>query len=211
VLRDTSNVHRIAVVSVGGAELDRRFAAEAKRATGVSPEFIASARSGGGITTRYTEPWRLGVDRFAGAVGGYHLTRPNPVCVINAGTAITIDLVDASGVHQGGAIIPGPELMVKSLLRNTNGIQRRTRGGKASGGFFARHTRAAVEQGSLYTAAAIIDRAHVEASRTLAQPPRVLLAGGAADRIRPFLTCEPENAPDIVLRGLGVLIGLELN
>src|SRR5581483_12290196 len=89
-------------------------------------------------------------------------------CVINAGTAVTLDLVDGQGVHRGGAILPGPRLMVEILLRRTAGIARRADASRAAGAanrardsshrgarlgrraesFLARDTASAIEQGA---------------------------------------------------------------
>lgn len=66
---------------------------------------------GSGHAIAYREclrhPGYLGVDRIANAVGAAMRCPGRPVLVIDAGTCITYDLVDASGVFQGGAISPG--------------------------------------------------------------------------------------------------------
>lgn len=211
VLKGARKAERVAVVSVGGKRVDRQFAAEARRTIGVAPRFVVTERRAAGITTRYTEPWRLGVDRFVAAIGAHHIAKSRAVCVVDVGTAMTIDLIDAQGQHHGGAIVPGPQLMTHSLLRNTSGIERRARGGRGGGELFARSTRAAVEQGSRHAAAAIVDRAEDEARRVLGIQPIVLLTGGAAEELRPLIRCSPVLVPDLVLRGLAVLVGLALD
>jgi len=126
VIRGARGVERIIVASVAGTRLDRRLVQAARLVSGVVPEFIASKRRLGGVRTAYTEPWRLGIDRFVAAVGAHQLSPNRPVCVIDVGTAMTIDLIRADGCHVGGVIVPGPRLMVESLLRNTSGIRRRS-------------------------------------------------------------------------------------
>ena len=121
-------LERIIVVSVAGARVDRAFAAEIRRRVGIVPEFFRSTRRAGGVTTRYAEPWRLGADRLAGAIGAFHLSKHRPVCVVSVGTTMTLDFVDADGRHRGGAIVPSPALMIDSLLWGTHGIRRRARG-----------------------------------------------------------------------------------
>ena len=54
----------------------------------------------------YNTPETLGIDRYLGCLGAYTLD-PNPVIVIDAGTACTIDFMDAEGVYRGGLIMPG--------------------------------------------------------------------------------------------------------
>jgi type III pantothenate kinase len=198
-------VDRVVVVSVAGAQIDRGFAAESRRRSGIAPEFFASARRAGGVTTLYSEPWRLGADRFAAAIGAYHVSKQRSVCVISVGTAMTLDLVDARGRHRGGAIVPAPSLMVGSLLSETHGIRRRARGGGGSSGLFARSTRAAIGQGARFAAAAMADRAVSEARAVLGSAPLVLLTGGAAPEIRKLIRSAHRHVPDLVLQGLAVI------
>lgn len=60
------------------------------------------------------EPSQLGQDRIADAVGAGHYFEP-PYIVVDMGTAVTVDLVDASGSYAGGAIAPGMNAFVSYL------------------------------------------------------------------------------------------------
>jgi type III pantothenate kinase len=196
---------RIVVSSVAGDQVNQLLAAAARQAGAPGPEFVASERSAAGITTEYLDPWRLGVDRFVGAIGAHHLASGQPVCVVNVGTAMTIDLVDGSGRHRGGAIVPGPALIVDSLLTQTNGIRRRATGGPSGvTSLFAKTTRTAIGQGALYAAAAVIDRAIEEALDQLGSRPLVLLTGGGSATIKPLIRASAVSLPDLVLHGLAV-------
>jgi type III pantothenate kinase len=198
-------IERIVVVSVAGARVEGRLAAAARRYTGFAPEFIAVKRRAGGVTTLYTEPWRLGADRFVATIGALRLAKGRAVCVISVGTAMTIDLLDARARHRGGAIVPGPALMIDSLLTRTSGIRRRAAGVPAAGHLFARNTRAAIEQGARYAAATVVDRAVTEARHMLGGAPLVLLTGGAARTVRPLIRSAHKLVPDLVLQGLAAL------
>ncbi|HEY6456837.1 MAG TPA: type III pantothenate kinase [Steroidobacteraceae bacterium] len=206
----TRGITRVIAASVASVRLNRLLAATCRRKTGLICEFVASARNAAGLTTRYKEPWRLGVDRFMAVIASYHMARARGACVVDVGTAMTIDLVDPLGVHLGGAIIPGPELMVGSVLKNTVGIARRARSAAQAKGMFVLDTRAAIEQGARYAAAAVIDRAVTEAQRALQRPPLVLLTGGAAVHIEPLLHCSYVSVPDLVLRGVALRCGVPI-
>lgn len=199
------SLERIVVVSVAGARIDRAFAAEARRRFGITPEFFRSERRAGGVTTMYSEPWRLGSDRLAGAIGAFHLSKHRPVCVISVGTTMTLDFVDADGRHRGGAIAPAPALMVDSLLWGTHGIRRRAQGGRGSKGLFARSTRSAIAEGARYAVAAIADRAVLEARALAGRSPLLLLTGGAAPEIARLIRTRHRYVPDLVLQGLAVI------
>ena len=45
------------------------------------------------------------------------------VCVVDAGSALTIDFVAAGGQHQGGYILPGLESMEHALLTDTDRVR----------------------------------------------------------------------------------------
>jgi type III pantothenate kinase len=205
LFKGRARFERIVAVSVAGARIDRLFTAAARHRTGLVPEFFVSKRRAAGVTTMYSEPWRLGADRFVGAIGAHRLARRRAVCIVGVGTALTVDLIDETGRHLGGAIVPAPGLMKDSLLSKTSGIRRRAQGGSAAGAFFARSTRAAIEHGSRYAAAAVIDRAVEEARRMLGRRPRVLLTGGGATPLRALIHSDHEFVPDLVLQGLAAV------
>ena len=59
-----------------------------------------------GVTSAYPQPQKLGVDRWLALLGG-HGIRATDVMIIDAGSAITVDLLKKNGLHLGGAILPG--------------------------------------------------------------------------------------------------------
>jgi type III pantothenate kinase len=195
----------LVVASVAGAQADRKLASAAKRAR-VPILFVTVPRKAAGMTVGYLEPWRLGVDRFAAMVGAHHLFKGVPLLVVGVGTALTLDLLGGRGRHFGGAIIPAPELMVATLLKQTSGIRKRARGGGRSfTGLFARTTQDAVGQGARYAAAATIDRAVDDAAHLVGTPPLVVLTGGQSPTVRPLVHSHCVGVADLTLRGLAVL------
>ena len=75
-----------------------------------------------GLVSRYAQPARMGVDRWLAMLGARQASA-GPLCVIDAGTAITLDLVAAQGSHEGGYILPGADLMRRALTADTGQIQ----------------------------------------------------------------------------------------
>jgi type III pantothenate kinase len=208
LLRRLTDIERVLAVSVAGRPLEQALAREARARFGVTAEFVKSSRRAGGVTNGYKEVWRLGADRWVGAIGAHALARGRDVLYAMAGTALTIDLVSAAGMHRGGAIVPGPATMVASLLSGTYGIRRRARGLAASSRtLFATDTASALAAGSQFAAAAFIDRAVEEAARSLGSRPLVLLSGGGARELRRHLRSRAREVPDLVLRGLAGLAG----
>src|SRR5690606_27148505 len=67
-----------------------------------------------GVRIGYADASRLGVDRALAMVAARGRV-PGPVLVVGVGTALTVDLLDADGVHRGGCIAPSPTLMREAL------------------------------------------------------------------------------------------------
>lgn len=198
-------VDEVVVVSVAGAALEGRLRRVVSRLLQVPIRFVRSTTAAAGVTIGYREPWRLGADRWVALVGARSVAaRSRAVLVVDVGTAMTIDLVDGVGQHRGGAIVPGPELMMRALLTKTRGIRVRAAAARQqrSAGLFADNTRAAIEAGALHAAAGLIERAVLAARDLLGSRPQLVLTGGAADQLVPLLNCPVELVPDLVLRGL---------
>ena len=90
----------VAVCVAGGAR--ERALARALRAAGLPlPTFIRSSTAAAGLRSGYREAWQLGADRWVAAIGAWHdAGGRRAVCVIDIGTATTVDVVDARGRHQ---------------------------------------------------------------------------------------------------------------
>lgn len=208
---------RVQACNVAGPAAERRLRAAASRA-GLGSIRIAQSRDAEcGVRNGYREAWRLGADRWVALIGARHEHPNMDLCIVGIGTAMTIDLLDSSGRHVGGNIIPGPRLMVESLLTRTAGIRRRA-GGRSvmtrideavpSGrplSAFAHDTQHGLVTGARHACAAAIEHARTAAGRELGRRPRLLLAGGAMDAIAPLLDSPYRREDDLILRGLAVI------
>jgi type III pantothenate kinase len=203
------DVERVLAVCVAGVRLERALTGAVRARFGVATEFVRSSRSLAGVRNSYRDTWRLGADRWVGAIAAHDIAGARPVLVANIGTALTIDVVAGNGRHLGGAIAPGPDTMIASLLGGTVGIRRRAQGARVrravSSGLFAADTARALDAGARYAAAALIDRAVREAQGVLGRRPLVLLTGGAAGGLRTHIESVLRPVPDLVLRGLALL------
>ena len=61
----------------------------------------------GSLTLSYEDPSKLGTDRFVAMLGAIKHFPDKPLLVIDIGSAITFDVIDKNGLHQGGIIMPG--------------------------------------------------------------------------------------------------------
>lgn len=67
------------------------------------------------IGNRYATPETLGMDRICAAVAGHARAGGHPALVVNAGTALTYDYVDAAGDYRGGGISLGLRSRFRAL------------------------------------------------------------------------------------------------
>ncbi|MEM1228350.1 MAG: type III pantothenate kinase [Planctomycetota bacterium] len=69
------------------------------------------------------EPNKTGIDRLVGAWAAREL-HGSPVVVVDAGTTVTVDLVDDTGQFRGGAILPGLEMQTRALAADTDALPK---------------------------------------------------------------------------------------
>lgn len=67
------------------------------------------------FSIEYLSPDTLGSDRLAAVAGAYNKFKDSNVLIIDAGTAVTYDLLLAKGVYKGGNISPGLSMRFKAL------------------------------------------------------------------------------------------------
>lgn len=196
---------RIVVANVAGGTFARLLGGWSKARFGLWPEFITSQASACGVTNAYPKPAMLGVDRWLGLIGARHL-EPSPACIVNAGTAVTIDALAGDGQHLGGFILPGMQLMQEALYGRTGNVAAAAEADPARvEGLFGVNTAGAIEEGIALALAALADRA-IEAIRAHDQrDPRVFLTGGDAARLAPRLRATATIVPDLVLAGLAIV------
>lgn len=162
-----------------------------------APRRIFSSAHAGGVTNAYSEPGRLGVDRLLACVAAHRRYPGRQVLVADAGTALTVDHVDADGGHQGGMICPGVTTMRHAIRADT---QVRAQDLAPQAELLGRDTDTAVAQGTLQAALALLERV-----RALRPAASLLVTGGEAPLLMPHLGDRWEMAPALVLEGLELL------
>ncbi|KRA46462.1 type III pantothenate kinase [Pseudoxanthomonas sp. Root630] len=149
-----------------------------------------------GVRIAYADPARLGVDRFLALLAA-HARGAQAWLVVGVGTAVTVDLLDARGLHHGGRIAPSPTLMRAALQQAAAQLPAQ------GGGYteFATDTPDALASGCEGAALGLIERSLAQATVLLGAPPTLLLHGGGADALRPRLP-DAVHASALVLEGL---------
>jgi type III pantothenate kinase len=152
-----------------------------------------------GLINGYREPNKLGVDRWLAMVAAWNECR-TACMVIDAGSALTVDWIDADGKHAGGHIVPGLNLQQRTLLQQTARVKFMPQilDSVAPG----RETQAAVCNGSLAMAVGYLRFLLNEVGQKSPIPPVFFLTGGDADVLSPWLHTPMHLRPHLVLDGL---------
>ncbi len=174
----------------------------------ITPRLVRSTDDFPGINTDYRDPAKLGVDRMLAVLAARNHT-DSPCCVVDCGTAVTVDFVDGLGVHKGGFILPGLQMMRASLLHNT-AVPHDT--GVSTADLFPLDTSTAIAMGGRLAVAALVNASIDRADLTVsADQVSIVLGGGDAALVAPLMTRPYTLIQNLVLQGLAVLARLEAN
>ena len=141
----------------------------------------------------------MGVDRWLAMLGARRRCEGR-LCVIDAGSATTIDLVDAAGQHEGGYIIPGPALMERALLLDTDRVRFAEDVDYAltPGKSTAEAVRHGIALAQVGAVAAVLDGVERVS-------PELIFSGGAGETLMRLLDRGGLLVPDLVFEGLETL------
>ena len=192
---------RVRVSSVAGPALAQPLSKVCRALWGLEPELVQPRPNSMGLVIAYADPLSLGVDRWLALLAGHSLCQ-GPVLILDAGTAITFDLLLATGHHLGGLILPGIATMRQGLLANTQ-IPRVEP--QESTAYWARDTATAIAVGTLDAPTALAERLARQLALEAGVEPTLLITGGDAERLQPRLQTPSRLIPDLVLQGLALV------
>jgi len=204
-------VDQVVVGNVAGREFGARLERELLRCSSADVWFAHSLPETAGVRCGYARAASLGVDRWAAIVAAAQRARTQasgrPLCVVDAGTALTIDAIDHESLHLGGLILPGVHLQRQALLDAAADIsvslEQIERAGSRPGVFATSTAQALAISGPLAFAAAI-DRCVAELSAE-SLVPWLVLTGGDATRVGQWLATPFDICPNLVFEGLAIM------
>ena len=155
-----------------------------------------SSKHAFGVTNNYLHPHKLGVDRWLCLISSYYYYQ-QAVWVIDCGTAVTIDLINESGQHQGGVISAGLQLMKTALSTQTDGLRFIDKNYPLG---LSNQTDKAIFSGTLYAIIGLIEQLLVQ----YPDKPMLILTGGDAKTVAKNLLHPTHIEPNLVLKGLAL-------
>jgi type III pantothenate kinase len=194
-----ASLSAIRMSSVRSEEAIQLVSKWAVRTFNLSLQLAKVSRSCAGVTNQYKDVSRLGIDRWLAMVAA-HNRCGGPCVIVDSGTALTVDVVNSDGVHDGGYIIPGIELMARTLETNTSIKLDSNRASPIPE--LGHSTDAAVRGGSLASLLALIEKV---VSTAIKESPesKLYLSGGDAELIQQHIVnIDAEIVATLVLDGL---------
>ena len=187
---DLENIEEIWVSNVAG----EKVAENIKKLKNKQWHFITAQKTQCGLSNGYKNVYELGSDRWAAMIAAWQLVR-GKCLVVNCGTATTVDAISGKGEFLGGLIIPGFELMKNSLAGAAEQLQ-------PISGIYAQFpdtTADAIYSGAIQASCGAIDRQKALLGN---ENVTVILSGGSAEQLHPYLGRSTRVVHNLVLRGL---------
>ncbi len=156
----------------------------------------------------YDTPHTLGADRLAAAAAGWVLfgsaNHDRSVVVIDAGTAVTYEIIERPGRYVGGAIAPGPDLLQAALHHGT--AQLPSIPLVLPDRVIGRSTREAIQSGVMYGFVDAVRGMLVRIGDQLGEIPLTVATGGWSTVLKAHLPEIQHAEPDLVLHGIRILM-----
>ncbi len=215
LLIDYAPPEKVQAVSVAGKEIELVLRHSVQQCWMLEVDFLRTQHRFIGqrttLTNAYADVSKHGTDRWAALIAASD-EFSSPLCVISAGTAITLDLVDAGGQHLGGRILPGFQTMRIALLQQAAAIRLAPMLAEVETvishdnllpPLFAKDTEGAVMSGIYYLLEAGLSEACHQVNSVLGATSKTIITGGFAETVLGF-----SNLPKLIYRPALIMQGV---
>ena len=196
---------QVCIATVTDAGVTTRLYEYARSTWNLEPQQAVTEKERAGLRNAYDDVTTMGVDRWLAMLAAW-VRYERPLCVIDCGTALTVDVILEDGQHSGGLILPGLFLGAAALARETHGIGNHRQ--QELQLEFGRSTAACIGNGFALALAGLLDRCleKIRADHDAELLP--VITGGAAEQLLPLLPGNPVHEPHLVLHGLAFISSL---
>lgn len=202
---DMDLVDNVYVCSVANPELNAGLTQYIQKTYQVYPTFLTTQPESCGIVCGYEQFDTLGVDRWMAIIGACAHSN-QPTIIVDAGTALTIDMV-IDKKHYGGFIVPGLGLMKASLFKNTAIPEVDDNLESISEmGLLATDTSSAITGGTLFMVSAFLNTLIENLESETGRRFKCIGTGGDFDTLVPMLDKPFEEINDLTLLGMVEMI-----
>ena len=199
------DIDEILFTSVIGTKENKLIIDRLKKIFKSNIKQIKSSSSLLGVSNGYIQPKKLGDDRWATIVAS-SLLHEEPLIIVDCGTAISIDVVNAKGMHLGGYILGGFDGYGKSFKNAYHLKNIKIKEGVASQKkYFPKKTEDGITEGYLLMVISAIENTYNQVKKNQNTPPRLLISGGYGKIISKRLPVKNKYEPDLVLKSIGLI------
>ncbi len=208
-LNEHPNIKNVILSSVRGAENDLKKFLEPK-----ADRFIwFTCHTPIPVENCYKTKETLGIDRLAGAVAASNIFPNTNVLIVDTGTAVTYDFVNADNQFMGGTISPGLQIRFKSLNSHTGKLPLITDylnyPSAGTNGLIANNTQDAVFWGCVNGLTYEID-SYIANYKALYSNLQLILTGGDCFFFEKRIKNSIFVAPNLILNGLNKILEYNL-
>ncbi|MFV8835420.1 type III pantothenate kinase [Aquisalimonas sp.] len=194
----TEPVEAIVLCTVSAPAMMEALEVWAREQYGRPIHRFTSRASHGSIINAYPNPSSLGADRWAAIVGA-RSRYSGALCIVDCGTAVTVDVLAQDDRHAGGLIFPGLGLARRALSSGTHHLGDP---GEGALPLLASDTPTAIRAGTFHSLAHAIDGLKDRMGHALSAPLTGVLTGGDADTLARVLDGDWHVDHPLVFAGL---------
>ena len=168
------------------------------------PVFHLEARHANEIQLAYADSKTLGKDRLASLIAASKLWPEKNICIVDAGTCLTLDFLQSGSLHLGGTISPGLKMRFKAMKEFTANLPLSTENELV--GEIGKSTSSCLASGVVF---GIVSEIEFHFSRFLNKCSGnaiLILTGGDADFFAQRLNPSNFVAPDLVFQGMNFVL-----
>lgn len=198
-----AEIRRMKLSNVRGNGFKTAFSSLMTEKWYLQPEFAVVKKACGGVTNSYDDVGTMGVDRWLAMLAAFKDCN-GACCIVDCGSAVTLDLVDDVGIHRGGYIVPGFNMM-REALANKSRVLKFENESKWLSTKPGITTEDAVNNGILGMVISLVERIHA-CEDVLSNHVNWFITGGDSEVLARHLDWDHKTVPDLVMDGLVISI-----
>lgn len=176
----------------------------------IHPIFYSPSHGVAGLELAYSDPHRLGVDRWLSLLAACVRFPQQMLMIVDCGSAITLDVLISNGSsqtrHLGGMILPGIHMQHHAIFNGTNITPGQI---VNTPNWLGKDTNECIASGVLQAIIGLIERVQRQLTNIYGSTPQLILTGGDANQITDQLTISYLLVPELIFEGLALLTTFE--